>query len=116
MHCYVTNLTPCRVENALLRDQLNSTEISPPLKAASCSETLEIPRILCNRKLNYLLDKSPSLVHILSQMNLLHNTPFYLFKINFNIILSPLPSGLFPSGFPKNLVHTHILMPCPSHL
>jgi hypothetical protein len=56
-----------------------------------------------------LQDSLPcSLVPILSQIDPVHTTPSYLSKIR--LVLSThlrlgLPSGLFPSGFPTNIIY-----------
>jgi hypothetical protein len=62
----------------------------------------EIPYLLSNPKFYYHVHKSPPLVPILSQINLVHTLTPYLLKIHFNILhLFPdLQSGLFPSHFP----------------
>jgi hypothetical protein len=65
----------------------------------------------------------PSTGHILSQINPIHVTSSYLRSI---LTLSThvrlgLPSGLFPSGFPADILYTFLFSiratcpPCPSH-
>jgi hypothetical protein len=52
-----------------------------------------------------------------------HIIPSYLSKIRFNFIYPPLrlglPSGIFPSGFPANILHAFLFSPiranCPAH-
>jgi hypothetical protein len=78
------------------------TELNPFWEAANCAATQELPSILWNPKVHYRVHKSPPLVPILSQIDSVYTIPFYLRSI---LILSthlrlPLPSGLFPSGFP----------------
>jgi hypothetical protein len=78
-------------------------ELSPSWEAASCASTHECPRILWKTKVHYRVHNSPPQVPILSQINPVRPTPFYLRSI---LILSihlrlGLPSGLFLSGFQK---------------
>jgi hypothetical protein len=75
-------------------------------EAASSAGTQELPNILWNPKVHYRVHKSPTMVPILSQINPVHTTPSYLRSI---LILSThlrlgLPSDLFPSGFPTNIL------------
>jgi hypothetical protein len=73
----------------------------------------ERPSILWNPKVQYRLHKSPTLVPILSHINPIHTSPFYLRSI---LILSThlclgLRSVLFPSGFPTNTLHACHFLP-----
>jgi hypothetical protein len=98
-------------------------ELSLSREAANCAATRELPSILWNPKVRYRVHKSPPLVPILSQFDPIHTTPTYLFKVHFNIFAHlhfGLPSCLFPSGFPTNILCIHIFqpscyIPCPSH-
>jgi hypothetical protein len=83
-------------------------ELNSSREATSCAATQELPSILCNPKVYYRVHKSPPLVSILSQINRVHTTPSYRSKTHFNIVhhlRSGLPSGLFPSGFPTNILY-----------
>jgi hypothetical protein len=53
-------------------------ELSPTWKTARCAVTQELPNSLCNPKVQCQSQKSPPLVHILSQINPVHTTPSYL--------------------------------------
>jgi hypothetical protein len=86
-------------------------ELSPSWEAANCAATQELPSILWNQKVHYCVHKGPRLVPILSQINPIHTIhPLSLRSI---LILSThlhlgLPSGLFPSGFPTNILHVFL--------
>jgi hypothetical protein len=73
-------------------------ELSPSWEAASCVATQELPNILWNPKVHYGVHKSPPLVPILSQINPVHTTHLRL----------GLPSGLFPCGFPTNILYAFL--------
>jgi hypothetical protein len=57
------------------------------------------------------------MVPILSYINPIHTILSYLSKIHFNIVL---PNGLFPSGFPTNILYVFLFYfiraKCPAHL
>jgi hypothetical protein len=81
------------------------------------------PSILWNPKVHYLVHKSPPTVPILSQINPIHTIPHYLSEIHFNIVAQlrlGLHSGLFPSGFPTNILYAFLFSPiratCHPHL
>jgi hypothetical protein len=65
-------------------------ELSPSCVATNCAATQEISSILWNPKVHYRVHKSPPLVPILSQINLIHTISSYLSKIHFRF-LTPLP-------------------------
>jgi hypothetical protein len=86
-------------------------ELRPSWEASSYAATQEFPSLLWNPKAYDRVHKSPPLVPILSQIDPVHITQFYFSKIHFNIILPPspgLPSGLFPFGFPTNILYTFL--------
>jgi hypothetical protein len=97
------------------------TELSPSREAASCAVTQEHPSILWSPKFQYRVHKSTLLVPILSHINPIHTIPSYLAMIH--LILSThlrlgLPSGLFPSGFPTNMLCVFVFpirVTCPTH-
>jgi hypothetical protein len=60
------------------------TKLSPSWGAASSAAST-----LWNPKVNYCAHKSPQLVPILSHINPVHNIPFYISKIHFNIVHPP---------------------------
>jgi hypothetical protein len=56
---------------------------------ANChSANQEIPLLVWNPKVHYLVHKSPLLVPVLRQMNVVHILPTYFTRIHSNIILS----------------------------
>jgi hypothetical protein len=89
---------------------------------SNCAATQELLSILWNSKVHYHVYESPLLFPILSQINPDYTFPSYLRSI---LILSThlhlgLPSGLFPSGFPTNILHkfffSAIHATCPAQL
>jgi hypothetical protein len=70
---------------------INTLKQTPSLEADSRSADQGISHLLWIPKAYYHVRKSPPLVYILSQMNLVHTITPYFFKINFNIIRSSTP-------------------------
>jgi hypothetical protein len=64
-------------------------ELSPSLEASGCAATQELLNILWNLKVHYRVHKSPLLVPIPRQINVVHTTPSYLSKMHFNIVSPP---------------------------
>jgi hypothetical protein len=83
-------------------------ELKPSWEATSCAASQELPKTLRNPKVHCRLHKSPLVVSILSQINPVHTTPSYLSKIHLHL---GLPSGLFPSGFPTNILYAFLFAP-----
>jgi hypothetical protein len=85
-------------------------DLSPFWETADCAATQEFPTILRNPKVHYRAHKSPSPVPILSQM--IQSIPSHPISLRSILILSThlrlcLHCGLFPSGFPTNiLIHS----------
>jgi len=80
-------------------------------EADSHSASHEIPRLLRNPKLHYHVHKSPSLTPFLMHQS----TPSHLLSLRTILILSThlclgFPNGLFPSGFPTNILYA--CLPC----
>jgi len=100
-----------------------STEQSPSWEANWFTASQEIPRILWNPKVHYLIYKCPPPVPILSQLDPVHNLTSHFLKIYLNIILPSTPgspNGPFPSSFPTKTLYRPLLSPiratCPYHL
>jgi hypothetical protein len=89
----------------------SSMELSPSREAASRSATQELPNILWNTNVYYLIHKNPPLVPTLSQMNPINTTQTYISRpillLSCHLILG-LPNGLFPSGFPSKILYVFV--------
>jgi hypothetical protein len=97
----------------------NSMELSPSREATSCEATQEFPNILQNPNIHCRVQKNPPPALILSQINPVHR-PHLIYLILFTHLCLGLSSGLFPSGFPTNILHafffSSILATCPAYL
>jgi len=99
-------------------------EQSPSWEANWFSASQEIPRILWNPKVHYLIHKSPPPVPILGQLDPVHAPTPHFLKIHLNIILTSTPGSSkwclslrFPhqnSVYASHLPHTRY-MSRPSH-
>jgi hypothetical protein len=90
------------------------TELSPSWEATNCAAIQEIPSNFKEPEVHHRVHKSPPLVPILKQFDSVHTIPSYLSKIHFNIVHPlrlGLPSGLFPSGFPTNILYAFLVSP-----
>jgi len=91
----------------------NAMEQSPS-EAGSSSASKEAPRILCNPNVHCRTHNNSPLFPILNQVNPVHNSPVYLFKIHFNIINNHLRIAL-PSDlrlFPTKTLYAFLFHAC----
>jgi hypothetical protein len=90
-----------------------------PEKVPIVQQFREFPAILRNPKVHHRVHKSPPLVHTLSQFHPVHIIPSYLSLILSTHLCLSLRSGLFPSGFPTNILYSFLVSPiratCPAH-
>jgi hypothetical protein len=85
------------------------TELRPSSGAINWAATQEIPSISRNQKIQYRIHKSSPLVPIQSPINPIHTIPSHPISLRSILILNThlrlrLPSGLFPSGSPTNIL------------
>ena len=87
---------------------------SPFSEANSSSASQEIPRIVWNPKIHYLIHRYPPPVNILSQIDPIHtphSTSWRSILILSSHLRLGLPSALFPSGFPNKTLYTSLPSP-----
>jgi len=82
--------TGCKLLTYLLT---HSMEQSPSWEANQFSASQGIPRILWNLKVYYHIQKYPSPVSILSQLDPVHTPTSHFLKIHLNIILPSMPGS-----------------------
>jgi len=66
-------------------------QLSPYWEANRTSASQAIPRILCSPMVHYRAHKRPPPVPILSQINLLHDSPTYFFNTHLSMLLPSTP-------------------------
>jgi hypothetical protein len=85
-------------------------ELNSSCEVANCADIQEFPSILWNPRVHYRVHKSPPLVPNPSQIDKVPTIPSHPIYLRSILILSThlrlgLPSGLFPSGFPSNILY-----------
>jgi hypothetical protein len=73
----------------LVRNNLLTYGAEPYLRSCQLSSPSRTPSILWNPKIQYRVHKSPPLVPILSHINPIHSSPFYISKKHFDIVHPP---------------------------
>jgi hypothetical protein len=98
-------------------------KLSPSWEAANCAATQEFPAFYGTQRFITMFIR---VLHwSLSSARSMQSVPLYPISIIFILILFThlrlsIPSGLFPSGFPTNIVHAFVFSPiratCHAHL
>ena len=88
----------------------HSIQHSPSWEANRFSASQETPLLLRNPKIHYHIHKCLPTVLILSQIDLIHNPTYWISILIFSSHpCLGLPSVLFPSGFPTQILYTPLL-------
>jgi hypothetical protein len=92
----------------------NFMELSPSWEAVSCAATQELPSILWNPKVHYRVHMSPSVLYPEPD----RSSPYHLHPVSLRSILIlsthlrlSLPSSLFLSGSPTNILYSFLFSP-----
>ena len=95
----------------------HSTKHSPSWEANRFSASQEIPRVLCNPKVHYLIHRRPPPFPILSHIDPVHATTSHFLKIHLNITLPSISSSSKWSLSPHvSLPKSCIYLSCPSYV